>query len=271
MYFLNKSFLEHYAGPFAVLIVASLITIPSLSYAATTYHRSPSGVAVNSSMTFTFSFTDPAIDFPGHVSGKFWCMDLTDEPGNDYGFGPVPITERTHTFSVSLPPAEKGVWSNVSFYTSSTGVCDTYDAEGFVTPEGTGSSGVIFSVGGSVPPAQMNVVTTATSPSAPVQPVSPSKPVVNSADAPPLTVAPKTNFTRDLSLGSTGADVRALQVWLNTHGYVIVSSGPGSLGNETTYFGERTRQALVRFQQAQGITPTAGYFGPKTRGMINAL
>lgn len=77
-------------------------------------------------------------------------------------------------------------------------------------------------------------------------------------------------FTRDLQVGAIGNDVKALQVYLNTHGYVITSSGPGSSGNETTKFGGLTRAALVKLQKAAGITPTAGYFGAKTRAYIAA-
>src|SRR3989338_1217970 len=78
------------------------------------------------------------------------------------------------------------------------------------------------------------------------------------------------SFARDLEVGSTGDDVKALQVYLNTHGYVIVSSGPGSSGNETTKFGGLTGAALGKLQKAAGITPTAGYFGAKTRAYIAA-
>ena len=66
----------------------------------------------------------------------------------------------------------------------------------------------------------------------------------------------------------TGDDVKALQVYLNTHGFMIASSGPGSSGNETTKFGAATKAALSKFQKAKGITPAAGYFGPKTRASL---
>ena len=72
-------------------------------------------------------------------------------------------------------------------------------------------------------------------------------------------------FVRNLEFGMSGADVKGLQVYLNTHGYVVASSGPGSPGNETTKFGGATRAALIKFQKANGITPAVGYFGPKTR------
>lgn len=72
-------------------------------------------------------------------------------------------------------------------------------------------------------------------------------------------------FVRDLDVGMTGEDVRELQKTLNALGFVITQEGPGSPGLETDLFGALTRAALVRFQQARGIVPAAGYFGPLTR------
>ena len=60
-------------------------------------------------------------------------------------------------------------------------------------------------------------------------------------------------FSRDLTLGSIGEDVRQLQIFLNKHGYIVNETGLGSPGKETTYFGEKTHQALVRFQHAHDI------------------
>jgi hypothetical protein len=77
------------------------------------------------------------------------------------------------------------------------------------------------------------------------------------------------SFKRDLKVGSVGDDVKALQVWLNTHGYVIAKSGLGSPGHETTKFGAFTRVALAKWQKANGITPAVGFFGAKTRKAIN--
>ena len=76
------------------------------------------------------------------------------------------------------------------------------------------------------------------------------------------------SFVRDLTIGSTGSDVRSLQVFLNTHGYQVALSGNGSPGHESTYFGPATQSALSRFQSANGIIPASGYFGPKTRAKI---
>jgi len=79
-----------------------------------------------------------------------------------------------------------------------------------------------------------------------------------------------TVFTRNLEVGGTGDEVLALQKFLNVNGFTIADSGPGSPGNETTTFGGLTRAALAKFQAANGITPSVGYFGPKTRAFINA-
>lgn len=86
---------------------------------------------------------------------------------------------------------------------------------------------------------------------------------------PEQSIASSTVFVRDLELGDTGSDVRALQQYLNTHGYLLANYGPGSPGNETNVFGFATQYQLEQLQIANGITPAAGYFGPKTRAFIN--
>ncbi len=77
-------------------------------------------------------------------------------------------------------------------------------------------------------------------------------------------------FTRDLSEGSTGTDVMNLQKFLNMKGYAVATTGPGSAGQESTYFGSLTKAALARYQAAVGISPAAGFFGPTTRAHVNA-
>lgn len=71
-------------------------------------------------------------------------------------------------------------------------------------------------------------------------------------------------YIRDLTIGSRGADVIALQTWLIAKGYSIPAGATG-------YFGVQTRAAVAAFQAANGITPTAGYFGPITRARVNAM
>ncbi|MFA6459340.1 MAG: peptidoglycan-binding domain-containing protein [Candidatus Paceibacterota bacterium] len=77
-------------------------------------------------------------------------------------------------------------------------------------------------------------------------------------------------FTKTLAFGIADIDVRALQVFLNTHGFVIANSGSGSPGNETSYFGNGTKAALVKYQASVGL-PGTGFFGPLTIAKVNSV
>jgi len=76
-------------------------------------------------------------------------------------------------------------------------------------------------------------------------------------------------FNNNLRAGVINPDVKELQNFFNTNGFIVANSGPGSLGQETTKFGSFTETALIKFQIANKITPAVGYFGPITRGVIN--
>lgn len=78
-------------------------------------------------------------------------------------------------------------------------------------------------------------------------------------------------FKKNLSVGMTNNDVKALQMFLNTRGFILTRVGYGSIGNETSYFGNATRQALIKFQKANNIYPASGYFGPVTREFVNKI
>ncbi len=78
-------------------------------------------------------------------------------------------------------------------------------------------------------------------------------------------------FTKDLSSGMTNLEVKELQKFLNTHGSPVAPTGPGSKGNETNYFGKLTQKALIDFQSKNSISPAVGYFGPKTRSLVNLI
>lgn len=76
-------------------------------------------------------------------------------------------------------------------------------------------------------------------------------------------------FKRDLKLGVSGADVKELQKYLNSHGFSLTKSGPGSLGKETTFFGKATQSALLKFQKTKKIAPANGRLDAKTRAEVN--
>ncbi len=70
-------------------------------------------------------------------------------------------------------------------------------------------------------------------------------------------------FSRDLSVGSDGDDVRELQRFLASQGFFKAAT--------SQTFGAVTKQALLQFQKKFNINPATGYFGPKTRDYINSI
>ena len=85
----------------------------------------------------------------------------------------------------------------------------------------------------------------------------------------PIITTSKFKFTHDLKFGMTDIDIKELQEYLNAKGFVISKTGNGSPGKESTYFGLKTQNALIKFQKANKITPAKGYFGAKTRAVVN--
>lgn len=85
-------------------------------------------------------------------------------------------------------------------------------------------------------------------------------------------------ITRNLSLGDRGEDVRELQVLLNRDARTqLATSGSGSPGNETDYFGTLTLDAVKRFQAVHassvlapvGVSTPTGFVGPSTRAQLD--
>ncbi|MDD4761428.1 MAG: peptidoglycan-binding domain-containing protein [Candidatus Pacebacteria bacterium] len=79
------------------------------------------------------------------------------------------------------------------------------------------------------------------------------------------------SFTRSLTVGSTGADVKCLQQYLNASGFTIATTGAGSPGNESTYFGSLTKAAVAKWQAAKGVSPAVGYFGTISRAKYTEI
>ncbi len=99
-------------------------------------------------------------------------------------------------------------------------------------------------------------------------------PAPASAPAAAQTVSAGGAFTKVLSKGASGDDVRRLQVILNSDNDTrIASQGIGSPGNETTTYGSLTSEAVGKFQVKYGIAspgdPGYGTVGPKTRLKLN--
>ncbi len=87
-------------------------------------------------------------------------------------------------------------------------------------------------------------------------------------------------FTDNLTVGSTGSAVMYMQMFLNADPSTrVASSGAGSPGKESQYFGSLTKAAVAKFQDKYasdilgpvGLTKGTGYFGASTRAKVNAL
>lgn len=81
---------------------------------------------------------------------------------------------------------------------------------------------------------------------------------------------PSNKFKKDLYFGMNHPDVLELQKWLNNHGFTIATTGPGSPGKETSFFGSLTMSSVKKMQKFYNIEQT-GYFGPKSRQVANTL
>ncbi len=75
--------------------------------------------------------------------------------------------------------------------------------------------------------------------------------------------SPAYNYSRDLTVGSKGDDVKALQALLKSKGYLAVEP--------TGYFGGLTKAAVAKWQAANGLSPAAGYFGKKSRAAVASM
>ncbi len=86
----------------------------------------------------------------------------------------------------------------------------------------------------------------------------------------PQIIIQLTNISRNLKQNTKGDDVKILQQFLNSQGFIISNKGQGSPGLESDFFGIQTKKALIKFQIKNNIKPYSGYFGPITKAFIKS-
>ncbi len=83
----------------------------------------------------------------------------------------------------------------------------------------------------------------------------------------PTATAVSVLFTKNLSFGMYDPEVKTLQKYLNSKGYIVAKTGAGAIGHETIYFGLATKTAVIKFQKYYKLTPD-GVVGPLTRSIV---
>ncbi|TSC52036.1 MAG: hypothetical protein LiPW41_584 [Parcubacteria group bacterium LiPW_41] len=69
-------------------------------------------------------------------------------------------------------------------------------------------------------------------------------------------------FTKNLTVGAKGEDVKQLQSILIAGGYLKIAA-------PTSFFGPATKAAVIAWQKAVGISPTSGFVGALSRAKLN--
>lgn len=79
-----------------------------------------------------------------------------------------------------------------------------------------------------------------------------------------------TSIKRTYKKGDISTEIKTLQQFLNNNNFIVSNSGIGSLGRESTRFGDAVEAALKKFQVSKGIKPT-GILDSITLSVINDI
>jgi hypothetical protein len=77
--------------------------------------------------------------------------------------------------------------------------------------------------------------------------------------------------TSTLKMGMTSSQVMELQKALNANGFVVSTTGAGSPGMESMYFGAKTKAAVMSFQMSRPGLGVDGVVGPRTGAALASL
>jgi len=172
--------------------------------------------------------------------------------------------------SVSTLRLGNPLWSSAITYTvtPSSGACSVSGGGSSPSSTGGGGGGGGGGYAPTVPPqTQTGSAVAAVTPSASAAPTTVSAGGISAV------------FSATMKAGMSSADVKRLQQVLNSNPDTqIASSGVGSPGHETEYFGSLTRAAVKKFQAKYGLASSGdenstgyGLVGPKTRAKLQEV
>ena len=268
---------------FYLTIILSLLLSPLVSMAAL-------DVTFSETQTITVSGVDLTVSNNGNVDSvvvNASSLEVTLSPGaqitltsadrRDFTVSPYTfVTSETcgssnSTLTLEMSSGYAAGTVSTATITLSSSACSSGGGGGGGSGGGGGGGG------GSIPPSQYVVIpgtdaqTTSTEPSSSTQ--TPSSEISVTVQTPS---AVSVTITKTLKTGNDNSEVKDLQKLLNSLGYTISNSGAGSPGNETSYYGAKTKEAIKKFQCDNGIVCSGdenstgyGLVGPGTRAKLN--
>lgn len=261
-------------GTAVTAVAASGYVFASWSDASTTNPRTDTNVTSNISITANFTdIANPVISNTSSAplvdTGSIrWTTDENASSIVEYG--------TTSNYGITTPEFDTSPrLTNHNVYLSNLTPCATYhfrvkSTDATANQAMSGDNTFQTSGCGAVPVSFLQQLSQASVPV--VVPIAPETAIVTTG------IPIGFQFSKDLRPLLTDGDVRALQQFLNANGFIVSLSGPGSKGNETDYFGLKTKLALAQFQEAHkddilkplGLARATGTLGPYSRKVINA-
>ncbi len=212
------------------------------------------------------SLTASVSGLPGPYTYTFYCNRVDSGtnilPGHIFSVSTFLSSQSTQCSyaSAGTYTPKVIVQKNGTAVEARDGVNVSAQSSGPQTPGPTGGGGTPSGGGGDIPPAP--------------GPTGPSGTTPTTTSTPKYANLPVFKLTKPLYPRINDAQVKSLQQMLNYLGISVSPTGPGSFGNETIYYGLKTKTAVAKYQVQKGIVPSltdssAGLVGPKTRKALN--